>query len=1216
MKKMILFMLLAWLCSIGVLSAQDQSDVTNDNLINYYVKLRALKWNVNNDGDAEESAWRWKWRTTSSYPVDCNESQWGSGNYEFCYTETKEYNTWLYPEEEMFEGANKPVTDKFYFHVKGHENDGANDCFYDQDVFNEDNNAHCYAGERTIGSIGNRNDWGYSTRDNDNRYAYQFAAVYRYSNGDAFNRPLTFGTIANGQNKYHYNSNKSAPSGSNSNCGYARNLYDNAAADVVYSFTINSPMNVTISTDHSATDFDTKVYLFSNADRIIASDNNSGSGTKSTLTRFLCAGTYKVLVGGNSNKTGNFRLRIYGVNATAITSEGSIRGPGAVCRGTNIPKITSTAAGTVSCGAVSYQWRKWNGSTYAVISGAIGAEYDPPENMGSDRLYYYRETKDQYGYTRGTDVITIRPASASANVGSISFSGSTTIPGGTDPGSFSSRTNASASPAIKAVYWEKQESTDGGISWTNWSAVTNTSSISQSYNVPTLSKSTRYRRTVLSTCDNSNNPVRRSTAYTQINVVPADGVITGRVTSSLGTGVSGVRVNVNRTTNVSGGTNANGSGTAITDGNGEYTISGLYYGGSSANFRVTPSRANHEFDPANRNITVNSSSPKSANFTDITVFTLTGNVSQDFGSTSCNIADIKVDLLFNGVVINPNDGYTDENGDYTLTIENQGTYTIRPQLTGHIFAPANATFFIDDNRSNVNFKDITQFSLQGKILAGAGTAEGCQQFMGTATVTLTDVDNCFTITGTTDGAGFFQITGIPSKVYNVKVTDLNPISAYASKELEIESFYDTNGRAVDLSSASQNEDFYYQAEPVIVVEGLPEPPCTYEYPVLAQSEVTPLLIQVFEEGTTCPVDTGTISINDQIGDMGDEPITFEFKGGSFEYNLKAGNPNIVSPHLKNLTISAIDTFERPSETYNPSVLVTGGRPRAQNFSTQSPQLPLFILRDPPGDASYSYLEENTTTETATRFYVSDSESSNTWGNVRIGLKFGVSILGLETETAFWGDVGGSYEVNSTNANSTETILSVSNTTRFETTDSDVIQGSEGDVFVGAALAFAYAISDEVIFDENTCQVLMDKNLVIANEGLESEFIFTENHIKASVIPELQDLRDHPNTTAAEQADYDNQILVWEQMLQRNDELKAAAEFVEVVQFGGNSPKEKTTTSTTTDISTIEFGMEINEEIASEMGFEIGGSGINGGLITNFKMESGNSTTETEINSLT
>ena len=1184
-------------------SPESLAQVTNDNQVNYYVRLEQVRWNVNTDSGPEEAAWRFFWRKNQAYTLSCAEANYASDYY--CFNNngnSKEHKNWMSVQQKVFDATNAPTTDKLSYSVRYHENDGANDCLYDQDIFNEDNNVACVQEELRILNFAKLNEWGTFTNNNSGNWAWhQFAAVYRYSKGNSRNEPLTFGTIGSGQTRFHTNSNRSAPSGSTTNVGYTNTVY-NSSPDVTYSFRIDAPVNVTIRTNHSTTDFDTRIHLLNNNDSRITENNNTAGSTRSRIDRFLCPGTYKVVVEGNGAAVGTFRLSVFAAKTNTLTA-GSISGPSSICQGAPITNLSSRQSGSVPCGNITYQWEQ-NTSRWESIPGATGRSYDPPGNMGSRAISYRRITKDAYGNTKTSNSITINKTNPSLRAGSIAYNGARTIASGTDPSTITSASNATATPMPNSVFWEKREK--NGTSFTTWQAIDGARG--QAYNIPPLTKTTEFRRVVTSGCNNNTVSSRAATTAIQIQVVPADGKITGRVLSTSGRGVSGVKVTAVRTTTVTGGTTANGTASDVTNANGEYEITGLYYGSGSANFRVTPTRKDHQFESESVSLNINSATERTANFTDVTVFTLTGNLSQTYNNAICNLEGIKVDLLLNGVVINPNDGFTDEFGNYTLTIENQGLFhTVRPNFEGHTFLPPSQSFTIEDNIQNTDFTDNTTVSLQGFVQAG------CSTFMGTAEITLADEENCFEIKARTDGNGFYQINNIPARIYNATVTDYLPIEGY--EKLEVLAFFNKS-QQVDLSTESKNANFTFHRPPVIEVIGMPEPPCTdIDKSVLAQSSTTLLTIRVWEEGGTCPVDTGTISINNQIGDLGDEPITFGFKGGVFEYELRAGNPNIIYPHFKNLTISAIDTFER-SDNYNVEALVTGGRPREKNFSTQSPELPLLILRDPPGDESYSYLEKNTTSETATRFYSSRSESTNKWGNVRIGTKFGISILRLETETAFWGDVGGSYAVNSTNASANETIIALTNTERFETTDNAVITGSEGDVFVGAAFAFAYAISDEVLFDEKTCQVLLDKNLVLANEGLATEFIYTEKHIKESVIPELRMLAAAPDNTDANRADYANQILVWEQMLQRNDELKANATFKERISFGGNSPKDLSVTETTTETSTIEFGMEIDEEIASEMGFEIAGSGVNGGLITNFKMESGNSEATTNVKSLT
>ncbi|MFK7934684.1 MAG: LamG-like jellyroll fold domain-containing protein [Saprospiraceae bacterium] len=1199
----------------GQLSSNAQ--VTNDQ-INYYVQLNALRWDVNNRPNEFETArFRWFWRKNMAYNNEtCNDDQYQTTN---CFEHVFEHGIFfpVFANNKIFADSNQPATDELCFRYNAHHEFCGDNCTYDQPTaFCIDRDRHCKQDELVIKDIAGINELK-SYEGNAEKSAYQFASVYRYTNGDEANKPLTFGDITDDLVK-HDNSNKSRDPIDGVELGYTNTGYD-SSPDVFYSFSITAPCRVSIFTANGTpingiTDYDTKIHLLNNSNQLLDTDDDGGPGVRSEIIADLCPGTYKVVVEGAGSATGNFTLTI-AAGLNNFINAGSLTGVSPLCEGEGIPTIASAVDAT-GC-SISYEWFKRTSLSSPwgdPISGATGASYDPPENMGTTTLYYRRLAKDIYGNERAASAIAITKVSASINAGAVTFVGDDFIPSGADPGSFTSASDGSATPNF-TIEWQQRELNSTSGLFSNWDSASGSNN-AQTYNVPALSKTTEFRRVIIGSCDNANNEQRAYSATQRIDVIEANGKITGKVRSSLLTGVAGVTVTVTRLDAVTGGTAANATKTFVTTApNGEYTIDKLYYGPNGANFSVTPTRNDHDFSPADRTIFLDSDTPQTADFTDITVFTVTGNISQTYNMESCPVAGVKVDLKFNGTVINPLEANstTDEFGNYSIQVDNQDQYTIEPQLTGRTFSPVVTSLFIDDDQENIDFSDITTFNIQGFVRAG------CETFMGTAEVTLTAADGCFansTITTTTDGNGFYEFTNLPAKIYNAQVTDFTPIAGY--DRLTVLDFFNAT-KEIDLSTESQTQDFTYHAPPVIEVTGIPDPPClAFTYPVLAQAEATNLMISIVEEGSTCPVGVGTLSINDQIGDKGAEPILLNFTNGSYEYQLVGGNPNIIFPYLKNLTITAIDTFER-SDNYNAEALVTGGRPREQNFSTQSPQLPLLILRDPPGDASYSFLEQNQTNEIATRFYTADSESNNTWGNVRLGTKVNFSIFGIGTETTFWGDVGDAYQVNSTNSSATETILSITSSERFETTDSDQVTGSEGDVFVGAALAFGYAISDEVLFDEDNCEVLLDKQLVLANEGLATQFVFTEDHIRNTVIPDLEMLRDAA-LTDADRNDKNNQILTWQQMLQRNDDLKANADSDPDSDarwtFGGNTSRMESITATSTEVSTIEFGMEIDEEISTELGFEIAGSGISGGVIANFKMETGESETTTTVNSIT
>ncbi len=1175
-------------------------DVTNANLINYYSTISWISQPANWDSDPDEPYWKIKWRLNQVYNIQCNDASYpNTGNSDgwcvgFIGDDAHYANIFLFSE------SNKPATDYLAISYMAWENNdtGADDCEFDSNdearhcgnpTFNMKYGLPCQT--NTQGHIGYQ-DWS----------RMDITTAWRYRYGYDGYEPLTFGVISSGT-KTHINANRTGPqahTGYSNRWSYAPDGF-RQGNDVTYTFQLTQSRRVTIRTDYPETNFDTFIHLMGTNGQndytynYIEGDDDDGEGNRSMITRDLCPGFYYLVVDGfDVVSQGDFKVTI-GVSAATTVSPGSISSPAtSLCSGAVIPELKSDTPATSPCGSITYQWYK-NGNS---IPGATGATYDDPGTMGAGTLTYYRRATDGGGTSSNSNTITITLATPTFTVGSISLSGSNTITiqAGTDPGNITSSGAApSATPSPFSVQWEKRELT--GSTWSSWSAIDGATQ--NTYDPPALDKTTEFRRSVISGCGTSS-----PSNTILITVIQPNGKITGSVKSPGGTGVPGILVKAKRLEAVPGGA-ADVEYSATTDNNGNYSIENIYYGPTQANFTVTPSKANHTFDPANTNLLINSSTPKIANFTDVSVFTISGKVTQTFETSVCPAKAVKVELVFGGVVVKSTT--TDNSGNYAMTVENQGSYIIRPVVEGHQFQPASLSQNVDNNYANLNFSDITTFDLSGYVLAA------CEIFMGTATVRVTDKDNCFTRTFPTNNQGFYQINNLPAREYLVTVSDLTPLAGF--DKLTILDFFSQN-KSVDLRQADQAQDFIYHRPPVIEVTGFPAPPdgcAAFGQSVLEQTRSYPISIRILEEGGTCPVGIGKIIINDQIGDRGATPDTLTFTDGALEYELVAGNPNIISPYLKNITFAALDTFGR-SDNFNQTALVTGARPRETNFSTQSPSIPLFILRDPPGDGSYSFLEKSVTTETATRFYSQNGGSANAWANVRIGAKFEAG-LGISTESAFWGDVKGSYEVGSTNTNSNETIVSITTTEAFQTWDNDDITGTEGDVFVGAALAFAYTIADEVVFDRFNCEVVLSKSLVMANEGLETEFIFTENHIREFVIPELEMLRAQ-TADPVKKDEYSNQILVWEQTLQRNEELKAAAQEVDIVQFSANAPKTESTTTTSTESISIEFGMEINEEIASELGFEVGGSGASGGVVTNFRMETGNSETTTTVNSLT
>jgi hypothetical protein len=78
----------------------------------------------------------------------------------------------------------------------------------------------------------------------------------------------------------------------------------------------------------------------------------------------------------------------------------------------------------------------------------------------------------------------------------------------------------------------------------------------------------------------------------------------------------------------------------------------------------------------------------------------------------------------------------------------------------------------------------------------------------------------------------------------------------------------------------------------------------------------------------CYLDSAMLTINNDIADL--SQFDTLMTGGQFKYKFKAGGPNIVSPYLKTLQVTAEAHDEQATATLNTVVL--GKRPRQSTFA--------------------------------------------------------------------------------------------------------------------------------------------------------------------------------------------------------------------------------------------------------------------------------------------
>jgi len=134
-----------------------------------------------------------------------------------------------------------------------------------------------------------------------------------------------------------------------------------------------------------------------------------------------------------------------------------------------------------------------------------------------------------------------------------------------------------------------------------------------------------------------------------------------------------------------------GSGnSATTDGNGNYTLSGL----AAGTYTLTPSKSGYTFSPPTRTVTV----PPDATGQDFTAmpvtYSISGQVKDDSGHPIASVT------ISDGAGHTAN---TDSSGNYAVTGLAAGTYTLTPSKSGYTFSPASRTVTVPPDATGQNF---------------------------------------------------------------------------------------------------------------------------------------------------------------------------------------------------------------------------------------------------------------------------------------------------------------------------------------------------------------------------------------------------------------------------------------------------------------------------------------------------------------------------------
>ncbi len=641
---------------------------------------------------------------------------------------------------------------------------------------------------------------------------------------------------------------------------------------------------------------------------------------------------------------------------------------------------------------------------------------------------------------------------------------------------------------------------------------------------------------------------------------------------------------------------------AFTDSDGNYDISGIYYG-EGQTFTVTPAKENHlYFNPANRQVYLDNDNRvvSEVNFIDESMMQVSGFVK--FKGTSCFVEG--AEILVDGHSHQPTT-LTDENGEFVMDFEPGESHTLTAYYKGHSMEPADGISFenILQPLADLLFTDTQTFPLEVSVTGGKEKYP-----IGRFSVDLNSSNGCYSLRDTTSSSGYLRFAALPPMEYEVSLTAIDSVSINSDENFAA-------NHVVSLEDTAQVLSVTWRAPLNVEIVGLP----VHEMGkiVLAQNEYYEVEIKTYEKygSNKSYIDSGQVSVTDAISNK-DSEFDFPNNENKTTYRFLPYLPNLTAngsehDYELNATFTVTDDLGRSKDNTIWAV-VTGERARETSFTTTTPDIPLLVLHDPPGDGSYSYYSKESTYETAFTMTFAESEALETHSTASLGgdytFETGVG-FSVETELDVTLDYSASAEFSLSQEFAHEQTYAFSTSEIYSTTADDQMIGNKSDLFIGGALNLLYGLTDQLMVEDTTGNgdygIKIYQSLIFVPDGFATTYMYTENYISTVLIPNL--LQVTKDTAAAEQ---------WQKILDNNEANRRTAEFDENISFSSGVNYEYTRSASLSKTNTYSFDMVLAEEIGYEAGYTVNGVGLVGGSTYKMTLGLGVSGSETSTKTTT
>jgi hypothetical protein len=348
----------------------------------------------------------------------------------------------------------------------------------------------------------------------------------------------------------------------------------------------------------------------------------------------------------------------------------------------------------------------------------------------------------------------------------------------------------------------------------------------------------------------------------------------------------------------------------------------------------------------------------------------------------------------------------------------------------------------------------------------------------------------------------------------------------------------------------------------------------YGLPIFNQNQLYTFLIKAFEaypfyetDGVVkqqngkelidlVPTRDGFVSINNSLRNGPTIADTLSLNSeGSGLYQFVAGDPDLLANGVKDFAATirfgqATDVTWHWNNGEKLSGYVMGGKITGTDFVTAGPNKVLFVLRDPPGSKSFSFIEKGSVIKTSSKYKGTIKNAGEFEWTHEVATEMitftGVGVGTINTAVAGTGfSLGVTHEEHFTGSNATENTTTL--TTNFKTSDDPLFVGPPGDVFVGYSTNITYGQSNNITIirrselkegdvpiypldDASSSHLIVKRNGISIGQVFGTLFAYPQQHLEYILIPNLIRIRNSmldpfiDSTTAQTKADNSNKIL--------------------------------------------------------------------------------------------